>query len=118
MLLACSLLCLPALAQEEGAAAPPAAVLSAPLDPGLVQRQKIVDALRAKLAAMALSQNSDYDFASFMQLYDQAAAQMAAIEMREGTDGDMKALARQTLAAGRKRDAKLDTWIAQFRKFN
>ncbi len=62
---------------------------------------------------MAMSGDIDKDFAMMMKLHHQQAVNMAEMELANGKSAEMKAMARQIIAAQKKEIAQFDSWLAK-----
>ena len=62
---------------------------------------------------MSMSGNTDKDFAMMMKLHHQQAVNMAEMELASGKSPEMKAMAKQIIAAQKKEIVQLDQWPAK-----
>ena len=62
---------------------------------------------------MPLSGDTDKDFAMMMKLHHQQALNMAEMELANGKSAEMKAMAKQIIAAQKKEIAQFDKWLAK-----
>ena len=62
---------------------------------------------------MSLSGNIDKDFAMMMKIHHQQAVEMAQIELAQGKSTEMKAMAKQIIAAQQKEIARFDAWLSK-----
>ena len=62
---------------------------------------------------MPMSGDIDKDFAMMMKLHHQQAVNMAEMELASGKSAEMKAMARQIIAAQKKEIAQFDRWLAK-----
>ena len=62
---------------------------------------------------MSMSGNTDKDFAMMMKLHHQQAVNMAEMELANGKSPEMKAMAKQIIAAQKKEIAQFDKWLAK-----
>ena len=62
---------------------------------------------------MTMSGNVDKDFAMMMKMHHQQALNMAQMELDHGKSPEMKAMAKQIIAAQKKEIAEFDKWIAK-----
>ena len=60
-----------------------------------------------------LSGDTDKDFAMMMKLHHQQALNMAEMELANGKSAEMKAMAKQIIAAQKKEIAQFDKWLAK-----
>jgi uncharacterized protein (DUF305 family) len=84
----------------------------------LAHRQAVLGELKDKLAGFTLSANQDFDFAAFMQLYNETATKMAREEIGHGADEQLKELAKKHVASREKDQRQLERWVERFQKFN
>ena len=62
---------------------------------------------------MPMSGDVDKDFAMMMKMHHQQALNMAEMELARGKSPEMKALAKQIIAAQKKEIAQFDKWLAK-----
>ena len=62
---------------------------------------------------MAMSGDTDKDFAMMMKLHHQQALNMAEMELANGKSVEMKAMAKQIIVAQKKEIAQFDKWLAK-----
>jgi uncharacterized protein (DUF305 family) len=62
---------------------------------------------------MPVSGDTDKDFAMMMKLHHQQALNMAELELANGKSSEMKAMAKQIIAAQKKEIAQFDKWLAK-----
>lgn len=62
--------------------------------------------------SMKMSGNTDRDFASMMKIHHQSAIDMAQMELKNGKDGKMRALAKRIIAEQQKEIKEIDGWLA------
>lgn len=62
---------------------------------------------------MAMSGDTDKDFATMMKMHHQQALNMAEMELAHGKSPEMKAMAKQIIAAQKKEIAQFDKWLAK-----
>jgi len=62
---------------------------------------------------MAMSGDIDKDFATMMKMHHQQALNMAEMELAHGKSPEMKAMAKQIIAAQKKEIAQFDKWLAK-----
>ena len=80
---------------------------------GLQDMQKSMMSGMDKMQKMPMSGNTDKDFAMMMKLHHQQALNMAEMELANGKSAEMKAMAKQIIAAQRKEIAQFDKWLAK-----
>ena len=66
-----------------------------------------------KMSSMAMTGNSDVDFAMMMRIHHQGAIDMAQVELRDGKDAQMRKMATDIIAAQKKEIAKFDTFLTK-----
>lgn len=66
-----------------------------------------------KMSSMAMTGNSDVDFAMMMRIHHQGAIDMAQAELRDGKDVQMRKMAKDIIAAQKKEIAQLDKFLAK-----
>ena len=62
---------------------------------------------------MQMSGDTDKDFAMMMKVHHQQAVNMAEMEIAHGKSSEMKAMAKQIIAAQKKEIAQFDQWLAK-----
>lgn len=62
---------------------------------------------------MTMSGDIDKDFAMMMKIHHQQAVDMSEMELAHGKSPEMKAMAKQIIAAQKKEIAKFDQWLAK-----
>ena len=62
---------------------------------------------------MAMSGDTDKDFAMMMKMHHQQALNMAEMELAHGKSPEMKTMAKQIIAAQKKEIARFDKWLAK-----
>jgi len=62
---------------------------------------------------MAMSGDTDKDFAMMMKIHHQQALNMAEMEIANGKSSEMKAMAKQIIVAQKKEIAQFDKWLAK-----
>lgn len=63
--------------------------------------------------AMKMSGDTDRDFAMMMKMHHQGAIDMAQIELKNGKDAEMRAMAKGIIEAQRKEIKEFDEWLAK-----
>ena len=66
-----------------------------------------------EMQKMQLSGDVDKDFAMMMKMHHQQALSMAEMELAHGKSAEMKATAKQIIAAQKKEIAQFDQWLAK-----
>lgn len=116
-LLAAPVLAVPVAATAQGVAPshshgdmsalpPPGAVLSTPAYEAATEK------MHAAMMAQRFTGRPDADFAAGMLPHHQGAIDMAAVELRYGTDPEMRALAQGIVAAQQQEIGQLQAWLA------
>ena len=62
---------------------------------------------------MAMSGDTDKDFAMMMKMHHQQALNMAEMELAHGKSPEMKTMAKQIIVAQKKEIAQFDKWLAK-----
>ena len=62
---------------------------------------------------MTMSGDIDKDFAMMMKIHHQQAVDMSEMQMAHGKSTEMKAMAKQIIAAQKKEIATFDRWLAK-----
>ena len=62
---------------------------------------------------MSMSGDTDKDFAMMMKIHHQQALDMAKAELAHGKSPEMKAMAKQIIAAQKKEIGQFDEWLAK-----
>ncbi|WP_236582116.1 DUF305 domain-containing protein [Hydrogenophaga sp. BPS33] len=65
-----------------------------------------------EMQKMPMTGNVDKDFALMMKIHHQKALNMAELELKNGKSSEMKAMAKQIIAAQKKEIAQFDKWLA------
>ena len=68
--------------------------------------------MQAATAALSMTGNPDQLFAAMMVPHHQAAVDMARIELRDGHDPRMRALARSVITSQGKEIKEMNAWLA------
>ena len=66
-----------------------------------------------KMSSMAMTGDSDVDFAMMMRIHHQGAIDMAEAELRDGKDAQMRKMAKDILVGQKKEIAKFDKFLAK-----
>lgn len=66
-----------------------------------------------EMQKMPMTGNTDKDFAMMMKIHHQQAVNMAEMELKNGKSSEMKAMAKQIIAAQKKEIAQFDKWLAK-----
>ena len=62
---------------------------------------------------MAMTGDTDKDFAMMMKMHHQQALNMAEMELANGKSAEMKTMAKQIIVAQKKEIAQFDKWLAK-----
>ena len=65
------------------------------------------------MQSMTMSGDADKDFAAMMRMHHQCAVEMAQMQLTNGKNAEMKAMATKIVASQKKEIAQFDTWIAK-----
>lgn len=65
------------------------------------------------MESMKMSGDTDRDFAMMMKVHHQAAIDMAQMELKDGKDTKMRAMAKQIIKAQQKEIKEIDQWLAK-----
>lgn len=106
----------PAQAQTAPAMAPSASAPMAPMHKGTAGPHDMKASMMMGMDGMQkmpMSGDTDKDFAMMMKLHHQQALNMAELELANGKSAEMKAMARQIIAAQKKEIAQFDKWLAK-----
>jgi uncharacterized protein (DUF305 family) len=63
--------------------------------------------------AMPSTGNPDQDFAAMMIVHHRGAIEMATVQLKYGTDPQMRKLAEEVIAAQKKEIAFMESWLAK-----
>jgi len=66
-----------------------------------------------EMQKMPMSGDTDKDFAMMMKIHHQQALNMAEMQLKTGKSPEMKAMAKQIIAAQKKEIAQFDKWLAK-----
>jgi Domain of unknown function (DUF305) len=65
------------------------------------------------MQSMTMTGNADKDFAAMMRMHHQCAVEMAQMQLTNGKNAEMKAMATKIVASQNKEITQFDTWIAK-----
>ncbi len=103
---------LPVLAQTtDHAAGHASTTANAPMD-----MHGSMTGMQHDMAAVKASGDTDYDFAVMMRIHHQGAVDMAEMELKQGKDPKLQAMAKEIIEAQKKEIAQFDEWIANYEK--
>ncbi len=75
------------------------------MHPSMMQNMK-------KMEAMPMTGDTDRDFAEMMKVHHQGAIDMAELELKNGKDAKMRAMAKRIVSAQQKEIKEFDQWMA------
>ena len=75
--------------------------------------RKSMDNMHEKAGAMKMTGNSDHDFATMMRVHHQGALEMAQVQLEQGKDPVMRAMAKKIIIAQKKEIAEFDRWLSK-----
>ncbi len=75
--------------------------------------RKSMDNMHEKAGAMKMSGNADHDFAMMMRVHHQGALDMAQVQLDQGKDPAMRAMAKKIIVAQKREIAEFDRWLAR-----
>ena len=79
---------------------------------GMKGMKDMMGSMNEKMTSMPMSGNADVDFAAMMRLHHQGAIQMAEAELKDGKNAEMRAMAKNIIAAQKKEIAQLEKFLA------
>ena len=65
------------------------------------------------METMKMSGDTDRDFAMMMKVHHQGAIDMAQVELKNGKDAKMRAMAKRIIEAQQKEIKEFDQWLAK-----
>ena len=65
-----------------------------------------------KMEAMPMTGDTDRDFAAMMKVHHQGAIDMAELELKNGKDAKLRAMAKRIISAQQKEIKEFDQWMA------
>ena len=105
-----------AQAQTPPAMAPSASMPMGQMQKGMAGSQDMKASMMMGMEGMqkmSMSGDTDKDFATMMKMHHQQALNMAEMELANGKSAEMKAMAKQIIAAQKKEIAQFDKWLAK-----
>ena len=106
----------PAQAQTAPAMAPSASMPMGQMQMGMAGSHDMKASMMMGMEGMqkmTMSGDTDKDFAMMMKMHHQQALNMAEMELANGKSPEMKAMAKQIIAAQKKEIAQFDKWLAK-----
>jgi uncharacterized protein (DUF305 family) len=106
----------PAQAQTAPAMAPSASMPMGHMNKGAAGPHDMKASMKMgmdEMQKMPMSGDIDKDFAMMMKMHHQQALSMAEMELAHGKSPEMKAMAKQIIAAQKKEIAQFDRWLAK-----
>ena len=106
----------PAIAQTTPAMAPSASMPMGQMHKGTAGSHDMKASMMMGMEGMqkmAMSGDTDKDFAMMMKMHHQQALNMAEMELANGKSAEMKAMAKQIIVAQKKEIAQFDKWLAK-----
>ena len=79
---------------------------------GMKDMKDMMGSMNEKMTSMPMSGNADVDFAAMMRLHHQGAIQMAEAELKDAKNAEMRAMAKNIIAAQKKEIAQLEKFLA------
>ena len=110
--------CLFSAVQAQTAATPntPAAMPHGQMHKGMMGSEDMKKSMMMGMDGMnkmTMSGDIDKDFAMMMKIHHQQAVDMSEMQMAHGKSTEMKAMAKQIIAAQKKEIATFDRWLAK-----
>ena len=105
-----------AQAQTSPVAKTPATMTHGQMQKGMMGSEDMKKSMMTGMDAMnkiAMSGDTDKDFAMMMKVHHQQAVDMSEMELAHGKSPAMKTMAKQIIAAQKKEIAKFDRWLAK-----
>ena len=65
------------------------------------------------MQSMTMTGDTDKDFASMMRMHHQCGVEMAQMQVANGKNAEMNAMAKKIVVSQKKEIAQFDTWIAK-----
>ena len=90
----------------------PGMAASAASGAGGMDMKAMMGNMNEKMSAMPMSGNTDVDFAAMMRVHHQGAIDMAEAELKAGKNVQMRAMAKNIIAAQKKEIAQFDKFLA------
>ena len=74
-------------------------------------RRSMMQSMKS-MESIPMSGDTDREFAEMMKIHHQGAIDMARIELKDGKDAKLRAMAKQIIAAQQKEIKEFDQWLA------
>ena len=68
------------------------------------------------MESMKPSGDTDHDFAMMMKMHHQSALDMAEVELKNGKDAKLRAMAKNIIASQKKEIKQFDEWLAKHKE--
>ena len=79
---------------------------------GMMGMKGMMGNMSEKMASMPMSGNPDIDFAAMMRIHHLGAIDMAAAELKDGKNAEMRSMAKTIIAAQKKEIDQLEKFLA------
>ena len=76
------------------------------------QMMTVMHDMMAEMETMKMTQDPDIDYAEMMKMHHMGAIEMAELELKSGTNSEMKAMAQAIVDAQKKEIIQLDSFLA------
>jgi uncharacterized protein (DUF305 family) len=76
------------------------------------QMMTVMHDMMAEMETMKMTQDPDIDYAEMMKMHHMGAIEMAELELKSGTNSEMKAMAQAIVDAQKKEITQLDSFLA------
>lgn len=101
------------LAQAPATPADKSAMKAMPGMGGGADMRESMMGMMKSMESMKMSGDTDRDFAMMMKMHHQGAIDMAEMELKNGKDAKMRAMAKGIIQAQRKEIKEFDQWLAK-----
>ena len=86
---------------------------AAPMPMGSMEMHKSMMSGMKGMESTKMTGDTDRDFATMMKLHHQGAIDMAQMELKNGKDAKMQAIAKRIIKAQQKEIKEFDQWLAK-----